>query len=106
MIGLTNSKVTRVRPIFDWLTAHGRDLWPARLVKIADGVAELKECGSILNIDPTSERKVPPTSSRLIWMLKNADRLAPFDGRRWDELRQRVGDQDKVDKALASLKAG
>src|SRR5205809_3481204 len=106
MIGTTNSKVTRVRPIFHWLTAHGGDLWPARLVKMADGVTELKECGLILNIDLTFERKVPATRSRLIWMLKNAEKLVPLDGSRWAELRKRVGDQDRIDKFLASLKAG
>jgi hypothetical protein len=99
MVGPTNSKVTRVQPIFKWLAAQGGDAWPARLVKMAHGLKDLKECGSILNIDLTPERKVPPTSSRLTWMLKNAKRFVPEDGRLWSELRRRVANLGNVNKA-------
>jgi hypothetical protein len=106
MVGSTNSKVTRVLSIFGWLKRNGEGSWPAQLLKIADGVAEVNECGSILSIDLEEERQVPATTQRLAWMLKNADRLAPSDGRLRQKLRQRVADQGRVEEALASLETG
>ncbi len=101
-----NSKNTRVQPIFKWLRANGGDSWPARPIKMADGAAELKRTGSTLGMDLDPEKKVSATPARLCWMLQNADKLVPTDGRRWEELRQRVSDRDRVKKALISLMAG
>ena len=72
---------------------------------MADGVADISECGSILSIDLELEREVPATASRLAWMLKNVDRLVHSDGRLWGALRQRVADRVRVEEALASLAA-
>src|SRR6516165_2380655 len=105
MVGLTNSRATRVLPIFGWLKTNGGDSWPRRLLTMADGVADISECGSILSIDLELEREVPATASRLAWMLKNVDRLVHSDGRLWGALRQRVADRVRVEEALASLAA-
>jgi hypothetical protein len=106
MVAPTNSKVTRVQPIFGWLIAKGGPDWPAQLLEMADGFSILGECGAFKKhwLDP--ERKVPATKDRLIWMLRNANSLTPRDGRRWDELRDRVKDQNAVHKAIENLKAG
>jgi hypothetical protein len=67
---------------------------------MAEGVPALEPCGKIINVDLDRERKVPATPERLRWMIKNANSLAPKDGRRWQELRDRVADNAKVQKAL------
>jgi hypothetical protein len=47
----TNSKNTRVRPVFRWLKANGDPSWPAQLVALAHGLTERpNNCGSILNV--------------------------------------------------------
>src|ERR1700730_8175814 len=38
------SKESRVQPIFLWLKANGGDLWPALLLKMADGARDLNNC--------------------------------------------------------------
>jgi hypothetical protein len=102
MNGSINSRTTRVQPVFEWLWDNGEDGWPERLVKMA-GVVEFDRCGSRLSMDLRKERKVPATHDRLRWMIEHAGDLAPKDGRRWNELRQRVEDRDEVERALASL---
>jgi hypothetical protein len=96
----TNSKITRVQPIFSWLRANADCTWGARLVEMANGVAALHSCGGIVGMELDPERKVPATPDRLRWMIKNADRLAPTDGRLWQELRRRVADRVQVERAL------
>jgi hypothetical protein len=50
---------------------------------------------------------VPATCARLAWMITNVDKLVPRDGRRWDELRQRVLRQrGNIDAALTRLSVG
>jgi hypothetical protein len=106
MVAPTNSKVTRVLPIFGWLIAKGGRDWPARLLEMADGFPILGECGAFKKhwLDP--ERKVRATKDRLIWMLRNANSLTPRNRRRRDELRGRVKDQNAVHEAIENLKAG
>ena len=106
MVGQSNSMITRVRPVFGWLSAKAAPSWPARLIEMAEGIADFGECGSVVNVELDPERKVPATPERLSWMLENAERLAPVDGRLWKELKARVADRQKVDRALASLKDG
>jgi hypothetical protein len=93
MVGQSNSMITRVRSIFTWLSANGGPSWPARLVKMAEGVADLRECGSVLKVDLDPEREVLPTPDRLSWMIENADRLAPREGELWNELRREHQDR-------------
>jgi hypothetical protein len=106
MCELTNSRYTRVLPIFDWLRKNGGHGWPERLVSMADGVTELKKCGVFLSMELECEKVVQPTPTRLRWMLENSDRLTPKDGRRWQELRERVANQESVRDAIESLKTG
>ena len=102
----TNSKNTRVKPIFSWLSTNGGKSWPARLVQLATGFAEAPNCGTLTRMALDPEQEVPPTPSRLAWMIKNVDLLAPRDGRQWRILRDRVSDPDAVQKALTSLERG
>jgi hypothetical protein len=103
MAAPSNSKISRVQPIFQWLQTNGESSWPAQLVKIADGAALLDPCGSIVRMDLDPERKVAATPARLRWMIENANSLVPTDGRRWRELHNRVADRDEIQKAFASL---
>ena len=101
MAGQTNSMVTRVRPVFGWLRDNAGENWPEQLVKLAN-VTGLKRCGRFVRMELERERKVPPTRERLIWMLENVERLAPRDGKRWEELRGRVANRDQVLRAHAN----
>ena len=106
MVGPTNSKITRVQPVFSYLEKNGGSDRPARLVEMAHDVAKIDNCGAINAVYLNPERKVLATAERLIWMLENAGMLAPYDGRRWSELRKRLENRDAVRKAIESLKAG
>jgi hypothetical protein len=106
MDGSTNSRDTRVLPVFKCLRENGGHGWPQRLVQLADGVAELEKCGALLRIELEKEREVPATRARLRWMIENASALVPTDGRRWRELHDRVSDREKVCKAVQSLIIG
>jgi hypothetical protein len=103
----TNSKNSRVQPVFRWLQEHVGTSWPDRLVAIAHGVKERPDhCGAIVKIHLDPEYKVHPTFTRLAWMLENTEKLAPRDGRRWREFRDRVADRIEIDKALSTLRSG
>jgi hypothetical protein len=102
MVGLTNSMLTRVRPVFGWLRDNGGGAWPEQIVKLAN-VTGLTTCGRFLGMELDPERKVPPTRDRLLWMVTNVERLAPVDGRRWEDLKARTANRDQV---LAAHAAG
>jgi hypothetical protein len=102
----TNSRESRVIPTFAWLEAHGGDGWPQRLVELAEGLDVTLSCGPLLRLECIKEREVEPSNERLAWMLQNAERLAPADGRRWRELGARVGNQVAVHGAIAALRDG
>jgi hypothetical protein len=106
VISSTNSRISRVQPVFSWLKANGGDEWPARLVQLAIGGAQVPACGSVSRVDLDPEAEVSPTPARLAWMIRNVNRLAPRDGRQWKSLRQRVTDSKAVQKALELLDAG
>lgn len=55
-------------------------------------------------LDP--EEEVSATPSRLAWMIRNVDRLAPRDGRQWRVLRERLSDRNALQKALGLLETG
>ncbi len=101
----TNSKDTRVKPIFSWLRANAGQTWPSRLVQLATGLAEVPNCGTLGRMALEPEQEVPATASRLAWMIKNVNLLSP-PGRQWRILRDRVSDGDAVQKALRSLERG
>lgn len=101
----TNSKRTRVEPFFGWLREHGEVDWPARLLHIAHGI-DVNDPGSLVALHFETEVQVVPSASRLAWLIRNAERLAPADGRRWDEYRRRVVENPDRLAALALLDEG
>lgn len=102
----SNSRLTRVQPVFKWLKEQDDEFWPARLVSLAHGVEKLANCGPIERVHLDLELEVSATPARLIWMLENASRLVPSNGRNWGQLSKRVADQAKVREAIEALKAG
>jgi hypothetical protein len=102
----TNSKNSRVQPIFGWLKENGGQDWPARLLEAASGLVHVPTCGPIRQVWFNPEKEISPTASRLAWMIRNADRLTPQDGKLWRELKRRTADKEAVAKALGLLDAG
>jgi hypothetical protein len=98
------SKTTRVQPIFGWLREHGRSTWADELLTLADGV-QPRPVGEPLKVDLDPERKVAPSAARLAWMIRNAGRLAPKDGRKWGRYQQ-VADHPRRDAVLQQLDGG
>ncbi len=101
-----SSKRTRVEPAFGWLSQHGEPDWPARLLTLAEGLKTAIEPGEVGRLDYLRERRVPPSARRLAWMVRNADRLAPREGRRWREYRQRVTESPRREPTLEKLDRG
>lgn len=101
-----NSKRSRVEPVFTWLRDNGGEGWPARFVELAGGIVGPRDVGNLIEITFEKERRVPPSTRRLAWMIENVDRLAPRDGRRWLEYRSRVTENPARDAALTNLKKG
>ena len=87
---------TRVTPIFTWLLAHGGSGWVTELLRLADGIQVAESVGEVMKLSVESEPEgnreleVEPSPARLAWMIRNAHRLAPIDGRLWRKYRQRV----------------
>ena len=104
--GSTNSRESRVIPTFSWLEAYGGVDWPQRLVDLAEGLEARPHCGQLVGLEFINERQVPPSNERLTWMLRNADRLTPTDGRRWRELASRIGNRAAVEAAISALEEG
>jgi hypothetical protein len=95
---------TRVTPVLKWLQAHGGDEWPTELLRLADGIKVVESIGKVISV--VEERTVAPSPERLAWMIRNAHRLAPVDGRQWQEYRRRVIDNPQKAHALATLDTG
>lgn len=103
----TNSRISRVQPIFRWFEKHGGDEWPEKLLNLAEGISSEVECGPLVR--PAvfeTEHTQEPNPERLAWMLLNVEKLVPQKGENWAKLQQRVSDQSLVDKALADLASG
>jgi hypothetical protein len=101
-----NSRRTRVQPTFGWLSEHGGADWPACLLRLVDGVETPLEPGRLIRLDYLEERRVAPSARRLAWMIRNAELLAPRDGRRWRDYRSRVIEHPDRDTALSLLDRG
>jgi hypothetical protein len=97
---------TRVTPVFTWLQAHGRSDWVTELLRLADGIQIADSVGNVMSVCVGKEREVEPSPARLGWMIRNAHRLAPTDGRLWREYRRRVTDNPGRDEALRTLDDG
>lgn len=103
-----NSRRTRVKPTFTWLKEHAGPDWPARFIQLVDGLGVRLDPGRVLlgGIHFEPERRVPPSPRRLAWLIRNAERLTPRDGRRWREYGPRVINNPSRADALAKLDTG
>jgi hypothetical protein len=101
-----NSKRTRVEPVFRWLRDHGDPDWPGELVALADGLDVRIETDGLERVSFEKEVQVPPSAGRLAWMIRNAERLAPVDGRRWHEIHARVIDDPEREQIVARFERG
>ena len=97
---------TRVSPVFTWLHEHGGSDWVMELLRLADGIQVGSDVGETITVCVGTEREVEPSPARLAWMIRNAERLAPVDGRLWREYRRRVIDNPSREDALRTLDAG
>lgn len=97
---------TRVVPVFRWLREHGGSAWLMELLRLADGLQVVDDVGEVVSIFIEKEREVFPSPQRLAWMIRNAHRLAPQDGRLWREYKRRVINNPRRDEALKTLDAG
>jgi hypothetical protein len=92
--------------MFRWLIEHGGADWPRQFLSLADGISADRDCGPIVSAVLEPEAKVAATPERLAWMLRNHDRLAPQDGKKWRALRKRVSDPTAVNAAIQHLDSG
>jgi hypothetical protein len=44
----TNSKHTRVQPVFGWLEKHGGTCWSEQLLRLASGLTHPPTCGAVI----------------------------------------------------------
>src|SRR5437763_14729844 len=102
----TNSKRSRVEPVFGWLRTQAANDWPTRLIDITDGLRGEIAAGALLDMHFEEEVQVPASPARLAWMIRNAERLAPLDGRRWGAYQTRVVDNPARLEALEKLDRG
>jgi hypothetical protein len=101
-----NSKRTRVEPIFGWLRDHGDSSWPGDLLGLADGLKARIETGELESLSFEEEVQVAASPTRLAWMIRNAEGLAPVDGKRWRELYARVIDDPEREQTVTSFERG
>jgi hypothetical protein len=101
-----NSRRTRIQPVFGWLSEHADDHWPRRMLRLVDGVDAAIEPGHLVRLDYLQERQVSPSARRLAWMIRNAERLTPRDGRRWRDYQTRVVENPRRASALETLDRG
>jgi hypothetical protein len=101
-----NSKRTRIEPFFSWLRDNGATHWPQTFLARVEGLAVAIEIGQLVRIAFDVEQRRPASPARLAWMIINAERLAPRDGRRWREYRSRVTENPRRDQALTMLREG
>jgi len=101
----TNSRVSRVLPVFQWLGEQGGPHWPRQLLHLAEGMESPTACGSVISVEAEKERKIPASPARLAWMIRNVGALAPLDGTRWKELLRRVNQypDEEVAEVLGQL---
>ncbi len=103
-LSTSNSSVTRVRPIFEWLGTHADRNLGRKLVELAEGLPGFRDPGDYISI--TFEQAVEASPRRLGWMIENASRLTPLDGAQWKAYDRRITRNPKKEFALKQLQAG
>ena len=103
MTNKTNSKVTRVQPIFNWLKKSKISDWAQILVDMSEGLNHKLKCGTVIDVVVNLEKTVPASPTRLAWMLRNAERLRPNSERSCEELKKRMANHVAVSAALSKL---
>lgn len=73
---------------------------------MVDGLDPTPDPGRLVGLDYLIEKRVPPSARRLAWMIRNVERLAPRDGRRWREYRARVLENREREASLQALDRG
>lgn len=101
-----SSKVSRIEPIFGWLELNGGPGWHERLLDRAAGLTGITPPGPVEEVHYRVEIEVPASPERLAWMIDNAHRLTPRDGRRWREYERRVTKHPKRDETRRRLQQG
>jgi hypothetical protein len=76
------------------------------LLRLAEGIEVTEAVGEVISLSLGKERTVAPSADRLAWMIRNAHKLVPKDGRQWQEYWPRVIDNPKKEEALRKLDAG
>jgi hypothetical protein len=99
----TNSKVTRVQPVFNWLKMSNVSNWAQVLVNMADGLKHKPKCGTVIDVVINKEKTMPASPTRLAWMLSNAERLRPKSESSCEELKKRMANRVAVTAALSQL---
>ncbi|HNY41155.1 MAG TPA: hypothetical protein PKJ41_12200 [Bryobacteraceae bacterium] len=97
---------SRVTPTFRWLRDHGGAQWVAELLNLADGISAPAKTGRLVSLEVGEEREVPASAARLAWMIRNAHKLAPLDGRKWRRYLDSVILNPRRDETLQKLDAG
>lgn len=97
---------TRVTPVFTWLRDNGGAEWVTELLGMSDGINAPLNTGRLIALQVGKEREVGPSALRISWMIRNAHRLAPMDGRNWRQNQQRVILNPDRDEVLRRLDAG
>jgi hypothetical protein len=88
MVSATNSRVSRVQPIFKWLAENGEPTWPKALLSLAgDG----GDPGDVQKVHLDPEVRVPASAERREWMLRYAASLTA-KGANSDLLKKRIED--------------
>lgn len=102
----TNSRRSRVLPVFGWLSEFASADWAAEIVQLAEGLNVRADPGHVRAIHLHDEVKVPASPARLVWMLRHASALTPKDGRRWRELAARAASVRDLDALCDRLGGG
>jgi hypothetical protein len=73
---------------------------------MADGLQGVTDPGPPAPGDYTREVRVPASPTRLAWMLRNAERLSPRDGRRHQQYTRRVVRNPRRAEVLRAIESG
>lgn len=109
-MGLRNSSITRVKPLFDFINSDIDKL--NRFIGLF-GINQIFEHSSLIEIRyGDNEKKIPPSKSLLIWMLQNLSDLNKVDNYGVDSIdsetykRRKLlfsGDIKSIDEAISII---